>query len=158
MNDSPKNVLFLCTGNSCRSIIAEALLNDLGGDRYRGFSAGSHPAGAVNPAALRALQRRSVGGQGFRSKNWDEFAIDGAPEMDIVITVCDNAAGEVCPIWPGQPISAHWGLADPAEFKGNDAETAAVFDATLRQLERLISEFLDLPEAKLNASELNQLM
>jgi len=158
MNDGRKNVLFLCTGNSCRSIIAEALLNHLGGDRYRGFSAGSHPAGAVNPAALRALQRCGVGGQGFRSKNWDEFAIDGAPKMDIVITVCDNAAGEVCPIWPGQPLSAHWGLADPAEFKGNDAEMAAVFDATLNQLERLIGEFLDLPEARLNASELNRLL
>jgi len=158
MGDQTFNVLFLCTGNSCRSIIAEQLLNHLGGGRFTGYSAGSHPAGQVNPNAVRALERRGIDTGGLASKSWDAFEGPDAPVMDIVITVCDNARGEVCPIWPGQPISAHWGLADPAEFKGDDAETAAVFDATLNQLEQLISGFLKLPEVKLSASELNGLL
>ena len=145
MNDTPKNVLFLCTGNSCRSIIAEALLNHLGGGRYRGFSAGSQPAGVVNPAALEALQRHGIGGQDFRSKNWHEFAAKDTPEMDMVLTVCDNAAGEVCPVWPGHPLSSHWGVPDPATFQGTTKETADFFDRVLAMLQRRIEALLAIP-------------
>ena len=114
MPDRTYNVLFLCTGNSCRSIIAECLLNQLGRDRHKGYSAGSHPAGRVNPSAIRALQNRGFPSDGLRSKSWDEFEAANAPVMDVIITVCNNAAGESCPVWPGQPVSAHWGLADPS--------------------------------------------
>jgi len=157
MGNRTFNVLFLCTGNSCRSIIAEALLNHLGRGRFAGFSAGSHPAGQVNPNAIQALERRGVDTGGLVSKSWEAFEGPDAPEMDIVITVCDNARGEVCPIWPGRPVSAHWGLADPAEFRGDDAATAAAFDATLNHLERLISGLLKLQKDSLTADGLNGL-
>jgi arsenate reductase len=156
MADKIKNVLFLCTGNSCRSIIAEALLNHLGQGRFRGFSAGSHPAGQVNRRALAALGRRGIDAPGARSKNWDGFAAAGAPVMDMVITVCDNAAGEVCPIWPGHPATGHWGIPDPAEFEGGDAATDAVFDETCRLLESRIRKFLALPLDGLDAAALRR--
>ena len=158
MPDRTYNVLFLCTGNSCRSIIAECLLNQLGRDRHKGYSAGSHPAGRVNPSAVRALQNRGFPSDGLRSKSWDEFEAANAPVMDVIITVCNNAAGESCPVWPGQPVSAHWGLANPALFIGNGEETAAVFDATLNHLERLIRGFLDMPNEKWSAGALNRLL
>ncbi len=152
----PKNVLFLCTGNSCRSIIAEALLNHLGGGRFRAYSAGSHPAGAVNPRALAALRRRGVPAASPRSKAWDEFAAADAPPMDFIVTVCDNAAGETCPVWPGRPASAHWGVADPAAFAGTDRQAEAVFDATLKALEARIAAFVKLPLDTLAPEELKR--
>jgi arsenate reductase len=157
MTDRPLNVLFLCTGNSCRSSLAEQLLNHLGQGRFVGYSAGSTPTGRVNPHAVLALQRRGVDPEELTSKSWNEFGATDATVMDIVITVCDNARGEVCPIWPGHPVSAHWGLSDPADFKGNDAEVAAVFDATLNQLERLIGGLLELTEDKRTREGLEQL-
>ena len=137
------NVLFLCTGNSCRSVLAECILNRLGGGRFRGFSAGSHPAGAVHPRALALLARCGHPTGGLRSKDWGEFAAEGAPVMDIVITVCDNAAGEICPVWPGRPASAHWGFPDPAAFRGGEAETEAFFAEVYARIEEQISRFLD---------------
>lgn len=123
----PYNVLFLCTGNSARSIIAEALLNHSGGARFKGYSAGSHPAGKVNEFALRQLQEARIPVEGLRSKSWDEFALPGAPALDFVFTVCDAAASEVCPHWPGQPITAHWRVPDPAAVRGSDAEIRRAF-------------------------------
>jgi arsenate reductase (thioredoxin) len=139
------NVLFLCTGNSARSILAEAILNDRGRDRFRAFSAGSHPQGAVHPEALALLERTGLPTDGLRSKAWDEFAQPGAPPLDFVFTVCDSAAGEVCPIWPGQPITAHWGQPDPAAVEGTDLEKANAFRDAFRTLERRIDLFLSLP-------------
>lgn len=139
------NVLFLCTGNSARSILSEALLNKRGQGQFRAFSAGSHPAGRVNPYALELLQRMGYSTGGLRSKSWDEFAAPGAPELDFVFTVCDNAAGEVCPMWPGQPITAHWGIPDPAAVDGTDEQKRKAFDEAFRILERRISLFLSLP-------------
>jgi protein-tyrosine-phosphatase len=127
MTNSPFNVLFLCTGNSARSIIAEAILNKLGAGRFRAFSAGSHPKGHVHPEALQLLRSLGYDTSGFRSKSWSEFADPGAPLLDFVFTVCDNAAGETCPVWPGQPMTAHWGVSDPAEAKGTPAEMAFAF-------------------------------
>ena len=121
------NLLFLCTGNSARSIIAEAVLNKEGGGRFKAYSAGSMPKGEVNPHALSLVAARGFNASDFRSKSWDEFAKPGAPPLDFVITVCDNAAGEVCPIWPGQPMTAHWGIPDPAAAEGTEAEIAAAF-------------------------------
>lgn len=144
----PYNVLFLCTGNSCRSILAEAVMNRLGAGRFKAFSAGSHPSGQVNPHALALLERMNHPIEGLRSKPWDEFSRQtnpDAPELDFVFTVCDNAAGEVCPIWPGQPMSAHWGLPDPAAFEGSEAETAVVFAQTYRMLTNRIDLFVNLP-------------
>lgn len=138
------NVLFLCTGNSARSILAEAILNRAGHDKFNAFSAGSHPKGEVHPRALDLLQRLDHSIDGLRSKPWDEFAAPGAPELDFVITVCDNAAGEVCPVWPGQPISAHWGLPDPAAVTGTEAELAFAFAETYRMLTNRISAFSSL--------------
>ena len=155
MVDKVKNVLFLCTGNSCRSIIAEALLNHLGGGRFRAFSAGSRPSGYVNPKTLAALARRGIDAPGARSKNWDEFARPGAPAMDVIITVCDNAAGEVCPVWPGHPATGHWGVADPGGMEGTPGETAA-FDETVSKLRRRIEKFLALPLTTLDASALKR--
>jgi arsenate reductase len=139
------NVLFLCTGNSARSILSEALLNKRGLGRFRAFSAGSHPTGRVNPNALDLLQRLGYPTDGLRSKNWDEFAAPGAPALDFVFTVCDNAAGEVCPVWPGQPITAHWGIPDPAAVEGADEQKRRAFEDAYRVLDHRISLFVSLP-------------
>lgn len=139
------NVLFLCTGNSARSILAEALLNRHGGGRFRAFSAGSQPAGRVNPFAIELLQSAGFPTEGLRSKNWDEFAAQGAPQLDFVFTVCDNAAAEVCPVWPGQPMTAHWGVPDPAAVQGSDELKRKAFRDTFITLERRINLFVSLP-------------
>ena len=136
----PRNVLFLCTGNSARSILAEAILNRDGAGRYRAFSAGSHPKGEVHPAALELLVHLGLPTEGYRSKSWDEFAAPGASPLDLIVTVCDNAAGEVCPIWPGKPAKAHWGIPDPAAVEGPGQRDA--FLATFRSLEKHIAKFL----------------
>ena len=143
------NVLFLCTGNSARSILAEVLLNELGTGRFSGYSAGSHPAGSVNPFALDMLRAAALPTAGLRSKSWDEFARAGAPKMDFIITVCDNAAGEACPVWPGKPITAHWGVEDPAAVKGSDDERRAAFRNAAAILRRRIELLVALPDAKL---------
>jgi arsenate reductase len=145
MSDKVFNVLFICTGNSARSILAEALLNQLGGGRFRAFSAGSHPNGQVNPFALSTLRQLRIATDGFRSKSWDEFARPGAPVLDFAFTVCDNAAGEVCPFWPGQPMTAHWGLPDPAAVQGSDEAKAQAFMDTAVALRRRIELMLALP-------------
>ncbi len=139
------NVLFLCTGNSARSILAECALNRLGNGRFRAYSAGSFPKGEVHPYAFELLERQSFPTRGLRSKSWDEFAQPDAPRLDFVFTVCDNAAGEVCPIWPGQPMTAHWGLPDPAAADGNEAERRLAFADTLRMLNNRIGVFVNLP-------------
>jgi arsenate reductase len=139
----PCHVLFLCTGNSCRSIMAECILNRLGGDRFRGFSAGSRPTGAVHPRALALLERRGHPTAGLRAKGWEAFAGEGAPVMDAVITVCDAAAGEVCPVWPGRPARAHWGFPDPAAFRGGEAETEAFFAEVYARIEERIARFVN---------------
>ena len=139
------NVLFLCTGNSARSILAEVLLNAMGGQRFRAYSAGSHPKGQVNPHALRLLTKNRMPTEGLRSKSWDEFAAPGAPPLDFVFTVCDDAAGEVCPIWPGQPMTAHWGIPDPAAATGSEAEIDRAFFRAYERLQRRISLFASLP-------------
>lgn len=149
-------VLFLCTGNSARSILAESILNRLGLGRFRAFSAGSHPAGRVNPHAIALLKRLNYPTEVLRSKSWDEFAKPGAPELDFVFTVCDNAAGEVCPIWPGQPMTAHWGVADPAAVTGTPAEIAAAFADAYRMLERRLDIFVNLPITSLDKLSLQQ--
>ena len=149
MTDTIHNVLFICTGNSARSIIAEGLLNQLGSGRFKAFSAGSHPRGAAHPLALDTLRTLRVGDRDYSSKSWDEFAKDGAPPMDFVITVCDQAAGEACPVWPGQPITAHWGLPDPAAVEGTEEEKKRAFMDTAVTLKRRIEFMLSLPMAKL---------
>ncbi|HVZ99547.1 MAG TPA: arsenate reductase ArsC [Caulobacterales bacterium] len=141
----PYNVLFLCTGNSARSIMAEAILSRVGAGKFNAYSAGSQPKGEVNPYALQLLKRFNYKTEGFRSKGWDEFAQPGAPTLDFVFTVCDNAAGEVCPIWPGQPMSAHWGVPDPAAVEGTDAEIAAAFVGAYGRLQNRITIFVNLP-------------
>src|SRR5436305_5635606 len=145
MTERPYNVLFLCTANSARSIIAEAILNKVGAGKFRAFSAGSHPRGQINPHALQLLRSLGYDTSGLRSKSWSEFADPGAPSLDFVFTVCDNAAGESCPVWPGQPMTAHWGVADPAEAKGSDIEKEAAFAAALRYLKNRIAAFTSLP-------------
>jgi protein-tyrosine-phosphatase len=144
------NVLFLCTGNSARSILAEAYLNMAGKGRFTAYSAGSHPAGKVNPFALELLEKNRLPTSGLRSKNWDEFAKSGAPRLDFVFTVCDNAAGEVCPVWPGQPITAHWGVADPAAVAGAHAERRKAFLRAFTELSTRINLMLALPFDKLD--------
>jgi protein-tyrosine-phosphatase len=139
------NVLFLCTGNSARSILAESILRKDGRGHFRAFSAGSQPKGAINPFAIRVLQRLDYPTDSLRSKSWEEFAAQNAPAMDFVFTVCDNAAGESCPIWPGQPMSAHWGIEDPAELDGTDIEREAAFVAAFGYLKNRISAFTSLP-------------
>jgi arsenate reductase len=145
-----KNVLFLCTGNSARSILAEVHMNSAGAGRFHAFSAGSHPAGRVNPFALELLRKNHLPTEGLRSKNWDEFAVAGAPALDFVFTVCDNAAGETCPLWPGQPITAHWGVADPAAVEGTDEVKRKAFLRAYTELANRINLFLNLPFAKLD--------
>ncbi len=144
MSTRPYHVLFLCTGNSARSIMAEALLNRHGGDRFRAWSAGSHPAGRVNPNAVRLLQRMNHDTSGFRSKSWDELARPDAPVLDFVFTVCDSAAAEVCPVWPGQPMTAHWGVADPAAFVGPEDALMKVFKRVYLELEARVKVFTSL--------------
>ena len=145
------NVLFLCTGNSARSSIAEAILSREGIGRFKSFSAGSQPAGTVNPYAIELLESLNFDTSEFRSKNWDEFAEAGAPKMDFVFTVCDSAASETCPVWPGQPITAHWGVPDPAAVEGSDAEIRIAFADTFRMLNSRISIFLNLPLASIDS-------
>lgn len=155
---SPYNILFLCTGNSARSILAEAIVDGLPGNRFKAFSAGSMPRGEVNPHALALLRKLDHPTEGLRSKSWDEFARAGAPELHFVITVCDNAAGEVCPVWPGQPMSAHWGLPDPAEAAGTAAEISLAFADTYRMLRNRITAFAELPIASLDRLSLKRRM
>ena len=143
--DRPYNVLFLCTGNSARSIIAEAILNKIGGGRFHAFSAGSQPKGQVNPNTIQLLEGLGYETSGLRSKSWNEFAKPGAPALDFVFTVCDNAAGETCPFWPGQPMTAHWGVPDPAEAKGAAAEIGLAFKDAYRMLHQRIAGFTSLP-------------
>lgn len=150
MLKKPYNVLFLCTGNSARSIIAEAILNKIGAGKFRAHSAGSQPKGQVNPNTLRLLRSLGYDTSGFRSKSWTEFAKPGAPSLDFVFTVCDNAAGETCPIWPGQPMTAHWGIPDPAEATGSEAEIALAFKDAYRMLNQRIGIFVALPVQSLD--------
>jgi arsenate reductase (thioredoxin) len=150
MTDKVYNVLFICTHNSARSIIAEGLLNSMSHGRFVAYSAGSQPAGSVNPYALKTLERMRIPTDGYRSKDWTEFARPGAPAMDFVFTVCDNAAGEVCPVWPGQPMTAHWGVPDPSAFQGGDDEKAKVFWDAAVTLKRRLELMLALPLASLD--------
>jgi arsenate reductase (thioredoxin) len=150
MAEKTYNVLFLCTGNSARSIMAECILRRLGQGRFNAYSAGSHPAGRVNPYALGLLKRFNYATVNLRSKDWEEFAQPGAPLLDFVFTVCDKAAGEVCPVWPGQPMSAHWGFPDPAAFDGSEAEKRALFADVYGQIHNRISIFVSLPIASLD--------
>ena len=155
-SNPPLNVLFLCTGNSARSIMAETILNRLGLSKFNAYSAGSYPKGEVNPHALAVLRKSNFDVSKLRSKSWDEFAAPGAPKLDFVFTVCDDAAKEVCPIWPGQPMSAHWGLPDPAKAQGNEAEQALAFADTFRMLYQRISIFVSLPFDKLSKLSLQK--
>jgi arsenate reductase len=145
VTDRPFNVLFLCTGNSARSIMAEAILNRLGAGKFNAYSAGSQPKGQVHPETIRLLQGLDYDISGFRSKSWNEFARPGAPSLDFVFTVCDNAAGETCPLWPGQPMTAHWGVPDPAQADGTSAEIALAFKDAYRLLQQRIGVFTALP-------------
>lgn len=156
MADRVYNVLFLCTGNSARSIMAESILNREGKGRFRAFSAGSHPAGAINPHAATLLRDLEYDLSGARSKNWDEFAAAGAPPMDFIFTVCDDAAGEACPVWPGHPATAHWGVPDPAKATGTAAEVGLVFSQVYRMLKQRIDVFCSLPIDKLDRAALQQ--
>jgi arsenate reductase len=156
MTDRVYNVLFICTGNSARSILAEGLLSLLGRGQFKAFSAGSHPTGAVNPLALSTLEKLHIPDQSLRSKNWDEFAQPGAPGLDFVFTVCDKAAGEMCPLWPGQPMTAHWGVADPAAVEGSDEQKAKAFMDTALVLKRRIELMLALPLESLTKLSLQQ--
>ena len=150
MSEKVYNVLFVCSHNSARSIMAEGLLNSIGRGNFVAYSAGSHPAGQVNPYALKTLERLRIPTDGYRSKDWDEFARPGAPQMDFVFTVCDKAAGEVCPVWPGQPMTAHWGVPDPAALQGTDVEKAKAFWDSAVILKRRIELMLALPLASLD--------
>ena len=156
MADKTYNVLFICTGNSARSILAEGLMNELGKGRFHAYSAGSHPSGKVNPIALDTLESFRIPTQGFRSKNWDEFAKPDAPQMDFILTVCDKAAGEVCPVWPGQPMTAHWGVADPAAFEGTDDAKRQQFRDAGITLKRRIELMLSLPLDRLDTLSIHR--
>jgi arsenate reductase len=156
MNPRPLNVLFLCTGNSARSILAEAATRHFAGARFRAYSAGSYPRGEVNPFALELLRSQHLPTEGLRSKSWDEFAVPGAPVMDFVFTVCDQAAGEQCPYWPGQPVTAHWGMPDPAAVEGTDEEKRRAFAETFRILRRRIELFASLPHERLDRMALQK--
>jgi arsenate reductase len=150
MSQETYNVLFICTGNSARSILAERLVERWGGGRFRGFSAGSHPRGEVHPLALEVLRRNNYSTEGLRSKDWAEFAQPDAPAMDFVFTVCDKARGELCPVWPGQPMTAHWGTADPAAVEGDELTRLNAFRTALREIENRIKIFVALPFASLD--------
>lgn len=152
--DATYNVLFICTGNSARSILAEGILNELGKGKFRAFSAGSHPKGEVHPQALATLKRLHMPDTGYRSKSWDEFVAPQAPVFDSIFTVCDNAAGEVCPLWPGNPVSAHWGLPDPAAVTGTEEQQVKAFRDTAMMLRRRIELLLSLPLHRLDAMSL----
>jgi arsenate reductase len=152
--DATYNVLFICTGNSARSILAEGILNELGKGKFRAFSAGSHPKGEVHPQALATLKRLHMPDTGYRSKSWDEFVAPQAPVFDFIFTVCDNAAGEVCPLWPGNPVSAHWGLPDPAAVTGTEEQQVKAFRDTAMMLRRRIELLLSLPLHRLDAMSL----
>lgn len=152
--DATYNVLFICTGNSARSILAEGILNELGKGKFRAFSAGSHPKGEVHPQALATLKRLHMPDTGYRSKSWDEFVAPQAPVFDFIFTVCDNAAGEVCPLWPGNPVSAHWGLPDPAAVTGTEEQQVKAFRDTAMMLRRRIELLLSLPLQRLDAMSL----
>lgn len=154
--DRVHDVLFLCTGNSARSIIAEALLNDRGAGRFRAYSAGSHPVGRVNPHAIRILEQAGLSTDGLRSKSWDEFARSGAPALDFVFTVCDSAAAEACPVWPGRPVTAHWGLPDPAAEQGSDSDKSRAFRDTLVALDRRIGLLTSVPVSALDGPTLKR--
>lgn len=154
MTSPIRNVLFLCTHNSARSVIAECTLNALGEGRFRAFSAGSHPSGRVNPAALELVSGLGYDVSGVRSKSWDEFAAPGAPPLDVVITVCDDAAGETCPFWPGRPASGHWGVADPSRAEGSEAAKRAAWETAHRILKARIEAFLALPIDDLDPAQL----
>ena len=154
--DRPYNVLFLCTGNSARSILAEALINQWGRGRFQGFSAGSHPKGEVHPIALELLKHMKLPTEGLRSKSWDEFAVPGGAPLDFVVTVCDNAAGEICPYWPGQPMTAHWGVPDPAAVEGSETEKWLAFRETFRLLDNRIKIFTSLPLGSLDRIKLKE--
>jgi len=154
--DRPFNVLFLCTGNSARSIMAESILNQLGGGHFVAHSAGSFPTGRVNPFALKLLEENGIPTEALRSKAWDEFASPGAPHLDFVFTVCDKAAGETCPIWPGQPVTAHWGIADPAAVQGSEAEKRNAFFNAFRELSQRIRIFTSLPIRSLDRIKLQE--
>jgi arsenate reductase len=154
MTDTTYNVLFLCTGNSARSILAEAYFNSLGRTHFRAYSAGSHPGGMVNPFALELLRKNRIATDSLRSKNWDEFAVAGAPQLHFVFTVCDSAAAEVCPVWPGQPMTAHWGVPDPAAVAGSDEEKRRAMFAAYSVLSTRINLFLNLPLDKLDRLKL----
>jgi arsenate reductase (thioredoxin) len=156
VEEQPFNVLFLCTGNSARSIIAEAILNKVGGGRFRAYSAGSQPKDRVNPNTIALLRGLGYDTSQFRSKSWNEFSKPGAPQFDFVFTVCDNAAAETCPLWPGQPMTAHWGIPDPAEAKGNPAEIAMAFKDAYRMLAQRIGIFVSLPIRSLSLLSLQQ--
>jgi arsenate reductase (thioredoxin) len=158
MTDKPYNVLFICTANSARSIMAEGLMNQAARGRFIAYSAGSHPGGTVNPLALSTLKSLGLPTDGFRSKNWDEFALPGAPKLDFVFTVCDNAAGEVCPVWPGQPMTAHWGLPDPAAVEGTPTQKAQAFMDAAITLKRRIELMLSLPLNTLDGMALQEQM
>ncbi len=157
MTDSKvRNVLFVCTGNSARSILAEGILNNLGHGKFKAYSAGSHPKGEVNPLALETLAKFRMSTEGCRSKNWDEFSAPSAPVLDFVFTVCDKAAGEVCPIWPGQPMTAHWGVPDPSEVEGSDDDRRHAFGETVVVLKRRIELLLSLPLATLDSMSIRR--
>jgi arsenate reductase len=156
MDDRVFNVLFLCTGNSARSILAESILRKEGAGRFNAFSAGSHPKGEINPFALKVLRALDYPTEGFSSKPWDVFAVPGAPSMDFVFTVCDDAAGEACPVWPGQPMTAHWGIEDPAKMTGTDLEKEKAFVQAFKYLKARISVFLALPMRSLDRLTLDK--
>lgn len=156
MTEKPYNVLFLCTGNSARSVMAEALVTTMSKGRCKGFSAGSKPSGKVNPFAIEQVKKTGYPVDGLRSKSWDEFAAPEAPHMDFIITVCDNAAGEACPIWPGHPATAHWGFEDPAAVEGSDEEKRAAFDKIFKQIMARMNVFVSLPMHTLDTQAIRQ--
>ena len=156
MSDRTYNVLFVCTGNSARSILAEGLMQALGSGRFNAYSAGSHPKGYVEPLALATLEQLGVPVMQFRSKSWDEFAVPGSPALDFVFTVCDKAAGEMCPVWPGQPVTAHWGLPDPSAVPGSDDDKRRAFAQTMQALSNRLNIFVNLPVDKLDKLSLQK--